>query len=107
MNTLVLTIKLFRHGVWLLLLSANIVLLKAVELPKTSPRTSIADAEIREVVARVARHQVHLLADGDYPAVTTLEAAQAARPPRGILWNYPWGVTLSGLLRVAEVTGGN
>jgi len=72
-----------------------------------SPTASggITDAEIRDVVARVAKHQIHPLADGDYAAVKSIEEAKAAKPPEGISWNYPWGVTLFGMLRSSDVTG--
>ena len=66
---------------------------------------SISDDDIRAVIQRVARHQIHPLADGDYAAVNSVEAAKAARTPEGIAWSYPWGVTLFGMLRAAEVTG--
>jgi unsaturated rhamnogalacturonyl hydrolase len=65
----------------------------------------ISDAQIRDVVMRVANHQIHPLADGDYPAVTNLDEAKAAREPEGIIWNYPWGVALFGMERVYEATG--
>jgi len=68
----------------------------------------IADAQILEVVNRVAHHQLHVLKEGDYPAVTVSNAlalAQSAAAPEGIAWTYPWGVTLYGLLRSTEVTG--
>jgi rhamnogalacturonyl hydrolase YesR len=68
----------------------------------------ITDAEIRDVVKRVAQHQIRPLKDGDYPAVgaaDALQQAQAAAAPEGISWSYPWGVTLYGMLRSAEVTG--
>ena len=65
----------------------------------------ITDAEIRDVVMRVARHQMHTLADGDYGAVTSVAAAKAAKAPEGIAWGYPWGVTLYGAMRSVEVTG--
>jgi rhamnogalacturonyl hydrolase YesR len=65
----------------------------------------ITDAEIFDVVARVARHQIVPLADGDYPAVTNLDAARAAREPAGIEWNYPRGVALYGMLRSTDLTG--
>jgi len=70
-----------------------------------SPESGITAAEIRAVVQRVARRQIHPLADGEYPAVQSLEQARAARPPAGIEWIYPWGVTLAGLIRSTEVTG--
>jgi len=65
----------------------------------------ISDAEILNVVERVARHQIHPLADGDYPAVTNLDQAKAARAPEGLIWNYPWGVDLFGMERSVDVTG--
>ena len=65
----------------------------------------ISDAQISDVVERVARHQVHPLADGEYPAVTNLDEAKAAKPPEGIEWGYPWGVALFGMLRSTDVTG--
>jgi unsaturated rhamnogalacturonyl hydrolase len=65
----------------------------------------ISDAEIRDVVTRVAKHQIHPLADGDYPAVTNLDDAKAAKAPEGIAWNYPWGVALFGMERSVDATG--
>jgi rhamnogalacturonyl hydrolase YesR len=68
----------------------------------------ITDAEIRDVVNRVARHQLIALKDGDYPplsAPNAMQTAQAATPPDGITWSYPWGVTLYGLLRSTDATG--
>jgi rhamnogalacturonyl hydrolase YesR len=65
----------------------------------------ISNAEIREVVTRVTNHQIHALADGDYSAVTNLAAAKSAKAPEGIAWSYPWGVTLFGLQRAADVVG--
>lgn len=66
---------------------------------------SISDAGIREVVERVARHQVHPLADGEYPVVTSVDQARQAGAPAGIVWSYPWGVTLFGALRSTDLTG--
>jgi rhamnogalacturonyl hydrolase YesR len=65
----------------------------------------ISDAEIFGVVERVARHQIRPLADGDYPAVTNLDEALAAKPPVGLDWNYQWGVALYGMMRSMDVTG--
>jgi rhamnogalacturonyl hydrolase YesR len=64
----------------------------------------ITDAQIRDVVVRVAKRQIHPLADGEYPVVTSLDQAKAARLPEGIDWEYPWGVMLSGMVRVTTVT---
>jgi rhamnogalacturonyl hydrolase YesR len=66
----------------------------------------ITDAEIRDVVTRVAKHQIHPLADGDYPVVTNIDQARAAKPPVGIEWDYPWGVTLYGLERCSTTSSG-
>jgi len=60
------------------------------------------DASIRAILQRVSQHQIHPLADGDNTPVTTLAALEAARPPTGISWNYPWGVTLYGLIRASD-----
>lgn len=63
------------------------------------------DESIREVVRRVARHHLRALAEGDYPAEVTTETLRAVRPPPGVQWTYPWGVTLYGMLRSTDVTG--
>ncbi len=74
--------------------------------PSTTPDASGgSDASIRAVITQVAHHQIHPLRDGDYPAVDSVKAAQSARPPEGIAWDYPWGVTLYGMLHVNEATG--
>jgi unsaturated rhamnogalacturonyl hydrolase len=80
--------------------------LASVTVPPDSG--GISDAEIRDVVARVAKHQIHELKDGEYTSVTAtnaLELAQAAAMPEGIAWSYPWGVTLYGMMRSTDVTG--
>jgi len=64
----------------------------------------ISDAEIRDVVKRVAHHQMVPITDGDYALVSSLEQAQAARPPSGIAWFYPQGVMLYGMSRSTDVT---
>lgn len=71
----------------------------------SSIRIAITDAEIRDVVARVAKHQIHPLAEGQYTAVESVTAAKTAKAPQGIAWNYPWGVALSGLSRSTDATG--
>src|SRR5579862_1519343 len=65
----------------------------------------IKNAEIRDVVARVAKHQIHPLADGDYKTVANIDEARAAKQPEGIAWAYTWGVALYGMTRSTEVTG--
>ena len=42
----------------------------------------ISDAEIRSVIERVVRHQLRPPTNGDYPAVTNLTEAAAAKPRR-------------------------
>jgi rhamnogalacturonyl hydrolase YesR len=66
---------------------------------------SITDAEIRDVITRIVKHNLHALADGEYPAATNIDQAKAAKAPEGIAWNYPWGVALYGILRSTDVTG--
>ena len=66
---------------------------------------SITDDEIRDVLTRVVKHNLHALADGEYPAVTNLDQAKAAKAPEGIAWSYPWGVLLYGILRSTDATG--
>jgi len=65
--------------------------------PAAAP--AITDAEIRDVISRVAKHQVHPLAEGDYPPASDAAAVKSAKPPEGIAWGYPWGVTLFGMER--------
>ncbi len=72
---------------------------------KPNQHAGLSDGEIRAVVLRVARHQIHPLADGDYAAIKSVEAAKAAKAPEGIAWSYPQGVMLYGLERSADVTG--
>lgn len=65
----------------------------------------ITDAQIRDVVARVAKHQIHPLADGDYAAAKSIDEARDAKKPEGIGWSYPWGVTLYGMSESADLIG--
>ena len=57
------------------------------------------------MITRVAHHQIHPLANGDYAPVDSVVAAQAKRQANGIAWDYPWGVTLYGMLHVYDATG--
>jgi rhamnogalacturonyl hydrolase YesR len=84
----------------LLLLSGSVCPARAADAPD-----GISDTDIRDVITRVAKHQIHELTDGDYSAVSSVEAAKAAKAPEGLIWGYPWGVTLYGMLRSADVTG--
>lgn len=104
------------HAALALLLALGAPLLRAQDIKKPgndasldgavkSPEPSISDAEIRDVINRVVKHQLHALADGEYPTVTNLDQAKAAKPPEGIAWSYPWGVDLYGILRSTDVTG--
>jgi rhamnogalacturonyl hydrolase YesR len=65
----------------------------------------LSDAEIRGVIERVAKHQLQPLTNGEYPVVTNLAEAGAAKPPKGIAWNYPQGVMLYGLEGFSDATG--
>ncbi|MGO8836263.1 MAG: glycoside hydrolase family 105 protein [Limisphaerales bacterium] len=67
--------------------------------------TDISDSAISNVITAVANHWQHALADGSYPAATTLSEAQAAAKPAGITWEYAWGVNLYGQLHVTDATG--
>ena len=90
---------------FLSLLSAIVLLHSGALARAAEANGGITDSEIRDVVVRVASHQIHALADGDYAAVKSVEEAKAAKAPEGIAWSYPWGVTLFGMLRSTDVTG--
>jgi rhamnogalacturonyl hydrolase YesR len=64
----------------------------------------LTDAQIREVLSRVARHNLRVLEEGEYPKADTVAAALEAKAPN-VTWNYPWGVTLYGMIRSTDVTG--
>src|SRR5437899_12300060 len=79
---------------------------------QTNDRSGRTDDSIRNVLTLVANHQIAAhnaskgaLADGNYSPVYTLAAANAAAKPRGIEWEYGWGVTLYGLLQAKNATG--
>lgn len=71
---------------------------RAADLSGTS------DASIRQVLLAVTRHQLRPLADGQYAPAVSVTATEAAIAPQGIAWNYPWGVTLYGVIRSTDVT---
>ena len=73
-------------------------------LAATAQAQDIGNAQIRDVVTRVAHHQLVPLNDGDYAPVSSLEQAKAARAPSGIAWFYPQGVMLYGLDRSTDIT---
>lgn len=83
------------------ILLAALTLLSAAATAKAQ---DITDAQIRDVVERVARHQLVTQADGDYAPVSSLQQAQAARPPAGIAWFYPQGVMLYGMSRSTDMS---
>ena len=85
----------------LLFLMANMGCVTSIK--QGSNTGGISNEEIRDVVQRVANHQIQPLNDGDYPG--DLDAAGAAKTPGGIGWSYPWGVALFGMERVAENQG--
>ena len=103
-NTPALLSILFRAALGLLLFTTCGQLVHAQDIAK-SP--TITDDQIRDVLNRVAKHQMHehALADGEYPAVTNLDQAKAAKAPEGITWSYPWGVALYGIIRSSDATG--
>jgi unsaturated rhamnogalacturonyl hydrolase len=88
------------------LLLSIVALLSAgctTQLPATDE--AISNDQIRDVIERVALHQIHPLAEGDYAPVTSVDTAKAAKVPDGITWSYPWGVTLYGMLRASDTIG--
>lgn len=63
-----------------------------------------AHNEAERVLGAVAPRQLTTLSEGTY-SVDSWDAVRARTAPRGVAWNYPWGVTLYGLLRASQVTG--
>ena len=59
---------------------------------------------IKDIVQAIAHKQIHQLSDGEYKKGTWDEVMTAKRP-EGLMWIYPWGVSLYGMLRESEVTG--
>jgi len=86
-----------------LLLAALAVLAALTGAQAQDMSQDITDAQIRDVVTRVARHQLVPLNDGDYAPVSSLEQAQGMRAPAGIAWFYPQGVMLYGMARSTDV----
>lgn len=75
---------------------------------QTNNLSGQTDDSIRNVLTLVAnrqRQRLGVLADGDYTPVFTTNAATAATKPKGIQWEYGWGVTLYGLLQAKNATG--
>jgi unsaturated rhamnogalacturonyl hydrolase len=91
----------------LLLVSFLASIAHAADPAAAAAADGITDTEIRAVLTRVVHHQMQPLADGDYAKVDSIEKAASAKPPEGIAWSYPWGVTLFGMERYTDVTGDN
>ena len=67
----------------------------------------ISDSQIRDVVNRVARHQVVPLQEGNWPEMSTSNHPAlfgSVTQPQGIAWYYSHGVMLYGLLQSTDVT---
>lgn len=73
--------------------------------PSRPPAQTVVPAmrSIRDVTLAVAKNQVRELNDGRF-RTGSLRDAEGHVPPKGIMWEYTWGVTLYGLLRVSEAT---
>src|SRR5689334_20732626 len=70
------------EAMWRFLLALLIIL---AAMPAAMAQ-NITDAQIRDVITRVARHQLVPITDGDYAPVNSLQQAQAAQPASGIAW---------------------
>ena len=68
------------------------------------PKSDLRDRSVREVVFAVAKMQMRPLAEGEWKQGTEQESMDS-KHSTGTKWNYPWGVTLYGLLRLSEVSG--
>jgi unsaturated rhamnogalacturonyl hydrolase len=75
------------------------------EQPLITEPASATDDSIRATLKAVASHQLRPLRDGDYRPVESLADLRAAAAPEGTTWNYPWGVTLYGVIRSTDATG--
>jgi hypothetical protein len=58
---------------------------------------------VKDVVLAVANNQIRSLSDGKY-AGGTWDQVRDIQGTSGVVWNYPWGVVLYGLLRASEST---
>ena len=68
------------------------------------PKSDLRDRSVREVVFAVAKRQMRKLTEGEWKQGTEQESMDS-KLSAGSAWNYPWGVTLYGLLRLSEVSG--
>lgn len=62
------------------------------------------DRSPKELMRIVANRQIRELDEGEYLR-GDWNSVLKSKPPKGIHWNYPWGVALYGLLRVSEIIG--
>jgi len=74
---------------------------KKVLPPQEVPERDYKNRSIKEALTVIAYRQLREVADGEYKRGDWNEA-EASRPPQGIDWQYPWGVTLYGLLYANE-----
>jgi len=65
-------------------------------------QTEMPDRSPKALIRLVADRQIHPLKAGEYRR-GDWETVSASLPPEGVQWNYPWGVTLYGLLRTGDV----
>ncbi len=56
----------------------------------------------KELMRLVSNRQIRKLEKGEY-LHGDWNTLLKSKPPKGIQWNYPWGVTLFGLLRVSQI----
>ncbi|HEX4272878.1 MAG TPA: glycoside hydrolase family 88 protein [Rhizomicrobium sp.] len=87
-----------------LFLASLVATLAALAAATGAQAEDITNDQIRDVVNRVAHHQLVDLRDGDYAPVSSLAQAKAARAPAGIAWFYPQGVMLYGMARSTDIT---
>jgi unsaturated rhamnogalacturonyl hydrolase len=92
------------RGLWIVLIIVQLSLISlSVECNAAERETRSSAVPIEDIVLRVARRQLRPIEDGDYRQGPYEEGVKN-RQPRGVTWDYSWGVTLYGLLRVSEVT---
>jgi unsaturated rhamnogalacturonyl hydrolase len=68
----------------------------------TFAQTEMSNRSPEALIRLVADRQIHPLKAGEYRR-GDWETVSASLPPEGVQWNYPWGVTLYGLLRTGDV----
>lgn len=66
----------------------------------------LPDRSNKELMMLVAERQIHDLKPGEYLR-GDWNTVLKSEPPEGIMWNYPWGVILYGLLRVSKIVEDN